>query len=101
MIAKFRNGGQACTAANRFYVHEDVAEKFVARFGAAIEALRVGSAFEDGTAIGPLISAKAVTNLTALVDDAVSRGARISHRAATCPLHGHFYPPTLLVDVPP
>lgn len=100
MIAKFRNGGQACTAANRFYVHADVAEAFTEKFGAAIEALHVGSAFEEGTAIGPLISAKAVTNLSALVEDAVARGARISHRAGTSVLEGHFYPPTLLVDVP-
>jgi succinate-semialdehyde dehydrogenase/glutarate-semialdehyde dehydrogenase len=56
MVAKFRNGGQACTAANRFYVHADVAEEFVARFGAAVEALKVGPA-EDGNDIGPLIPA--------------------------------------------
>jgi succinate-semialdehyde dehydrogenase/glutarate-semialdehyde dehydrogenase len=100
MIAKFRNGGQACTAANRFYVHADVADAFVERFGAAIEALPVGSAFEDGTAIGPLISAKAVDALATLVEDAVIKGARISHRAPLSALPGHFYAPTLLVDVP-
>jgi succinate-semialdehyde dehydrogenase/glutarate-semialdehyde dehydrogenase len=99
MIAKFRNGGQACTAANRFYVHADVADDFIAKFGAAIERLTVGSAFTEGTAIGPLISAKAVTNLTALVDDAVNRGAKVSHQASTSELDGHFFPPTLLVDV--
>jgi succinate-semialdehyde dehydrogenase/glutarate-semialdehyde dehydrogenase len=101
MIAKFRNGGQACTAANRFYVHASVAHSFTAKFGAAIEALSVGSAFEDGTTIGPLISAKAVTNLTALVADAIARGAKLGHQAKTSPLDGHFYPPALLVDVPP
>ncbi|MBO9524456.1 MAG: NAD-dependent succinate-semialdehyde dehydrogenase [Nocardioidaceae bacterium] len=100
MIAKFRNGGQACTAANRFYVHADVVEEFVAKFGAAIEALQVGSAFEDGTAVGPLISAKAVAGTTALVEDALARGARIAHQAGSSELDGHFYPPTLLVDVP-
>jgi len=100
MVAKFRNGGQACTAANRFYVHEDVAAEFTDRFGAAIEALQVGSAFEDGTTIGPLISAKAVENLTALVDDALTCGARVSHRAQSSDLPGHFFPPTLLIDVP-
>ena len=100
MVAKFRNGGQACTAANRFFVHEDVAAEFVARFGAAIEALRVGSAFEPGTAVGPLISAKAVGHLTALVDDAIARGSKVSHSAQNSALNGHFYPPTLLVDVP-
>jgi succinate-semialdehyde dehydrogenase/glutarate-semialdehyde dehydrogenase len=81
-------------------VHADVATEFTDKFGAAIEALQVGSAFEEGTAIGPLISAKAVTGLTALVDDAVSRGAKVSHQAKSSPLDGHFFPPTLLVDVP-
>ncbi|MDQ1105452.1 NAD-dependent succinate-semialdehyde dehydrogenase [Nocardioides zeae] len=100
MVAKFRNGGQACTAANCFYVHADVADAFVEKFGDAIEALHVGSAFEDGTAVGPLISAKAVASMTSLVEDALARGARISHQAPTSTLQGHFYPPTLLVDVP-
>ncbi|PVG81927.1 NAD-dependent succinate-semialdehyde dehydrogenase [Nocardioides gansuensis] len=100
MIAKFRNGGQACTAANRFYVHADVAAEFVDRFGAAIEALVVGSAFEPGTAIGPLISAKALDGLRAKVEDALSRGARVSHQASYDGTVGHFFPPTLLVDVP-
>jgi len=100
LIAKFRNGGQACTAANRFYVHASVADRFVEGFGAAIESLRVGSAFSDGTTIGPLISAKAVAGVTELVADALARGARVSHQAPAPELDGHFYPPTLLVDVP-
>jgi succinate-semialdehyde dehydrogenase/glutarate-semialdehyde dehydrogenase len=100
MVAKFRNGGQACTAANRFYVHADVVEEFTARFGAAIEALGVGSAFREGTSIGPLISAKAVATITALVEQAVAAGARVSHRAHAPVEEGYFYPPTLLVDVP-
>jgi succinate-semialdehyde dehydrogenase/glutarate-semialdehyde dehydrogenase len=100
MIAKFRNGGQACTAANRFYVHADVASRFVDMFGTAIEALRAGPASDPGSQIGPLISATAVANVGALVDAAVAAGARISHRAPT-PELGWFYPPTLLADVPP
>jgi succinate-semialdehyde dehydrogenase/glutarate-semialdehyde dehydrogenase len=76
MVAKFRNGGQACTAANRLYVHADVAEEFTARFGAAVEALRVGPA-EQGSDVGPLISAKALAGVTRLVDEAVERGAVI------------------------
>jgi len=101
LVAKFRNGGQACTAANRFYVHASVVDEFVSRFGAAVESLRVGSAFADGTTIGPLISAKAVAGVTSLVADAVARGARVSHQAPTPGgAVGHFYPPTLLVDVP-
>ncbi len=100
MIAKFRNGGQACTAANRFYVHAAVAEEFVARFGAAVEKLSVGAA-ADGADIGPLISASALRRVTRTVDDAVTAGARIAHQAATPSLPGHFYPPTILVDVAP
>lgn len=100
LLAKFRNGGQACTAANRFYVHAEVAERFIEAFGNEVEALRVGSAFAGDTTVGPMISAKAVAGITSLVDDAVDLGARVSHRAMAPDLPGYFYPPTLLVDVP-
>ncbi|SDT57978.1 NAD-dependent succinate-semialdehyde dehydrogenase [Actinoplanes derwentensis] len=99
MIAKFRNGGQACTAANRFYVHTAVRDEFVARFGAAVEKLTVGPA-ADGAAIGPLISETALHRVTKSVDEAVAAGARISHRTTTPDAPGWFYPPTVLVDVP-
>jgi succinate-semialdehyde dehydrogenase/glutarate-semialdehyde dehydrogenase len=106
MIAKFRGGGQACTAANRFYVHADVVDEFVDAFGAAISELQVGSAFDptldDNKTIGPVISDQAVKSLTALVDDAVRRGAHITHQGK--PAHsdtGFFVTPTLLRDVPP
>ncbi|MFI1994774.1 NAD-dependent succinate-semialdehyde dehydrogenase [Actinoplanes sp. NPDC020271] len=100
MIAKFRNGGQACTAANRFYVHAAVTEDFVARFGAAVEKLSVGAA-TDGADIGPLISAPALRRVTRAVDEAVAAGARIAHQAQAPSLPGHFYPPTVLADVAP
>ncbi|SDT72007.1 NAD-dependent succinate-semialdehyde dehydrogenase [Jiangella sp. DSM 45060] len=101
MVAKFRNGGQACTAANRFYVHEQVADAFVAKLGAAVEALTVGPA-TTGAQIGPLISATAVADVRALVDAAVAGGATVTHRA-TVPagLTGHFVAPVVLRDVPP
>ncbi|WP_433794583.1 NAD-dependent succinate-semialdehyde dehydrogenase [Actinoplanes sp. CA-252034] len=99
MIAKFRNGGQACTAANRFYVHRSIATAFVARLGAAVERLTVGPA-ADGAAIGPLISAAALRRVTRTVDEAIAAGARISHQATLPDAPGHFYPPTVLVDVP-
>jgi succinate-semialdehyde dehydrogenase/glutarate-semialdehyde dehydrogenase len=99
LIAKFRNGGQACTAANRFYVHADVAAEFTARFGAAVEELGVGGAFEAGTQVGPLVSARAVDGVRRWVDDAVAAGARVSHQG-TAPRCGAFFPPTVLVDVP-
>ncbi len=101
MVAKFRNGGQACTAANRFYVHGDIAAQFIARFGAAIEALKVGGAFEENTAVGPVIDQHAVSTISHLVQDAVAAGAKITHRALAPTGQGTFYPPTLLNDVPP
>jgi len=90
LIAKFRNAGQACTAANRFFVHEDVVDEFVARFGAAVEDLHVA----------PLINAKAVDGVTELVDEAVDAGAQVTHLGHTGD-GGWFYPATLLVDVRP
>ncbi len=100
MIAKFRNGGQACTAANRLYVHEDVVFDFTWRFGERVRALTVGPA-DAGAEIGPMISAKSVADIAALVDAAVDEGARISHRAEVPSTAGHFYPPTILSDVRP
>jgi succinate-semialdehyde dehydrogenase/glutarate-semialdehyde dehydrogenase len=99
MVAKFRNGGQACTAANRFYVHEDVAEDFTARLGAAVEALHVGPA-EAGSQIGPVISARALGKIEQLVERAVRAGARVAHRGALPEgLTGYFFPPTVLAGV--
>jgi succinate-semialdehyde dehydrogenase/glutarate-semialdehyde dehydrogenase len=102
MVAKFRNGGQACTAANRFFVHEAVVEEFLATFGAAVEALRVAPASDERAQIGPVISAKAATRIEQTVADAVANGARVSHRAAI-PGHlsGHFVAPQVLRDVAP
>ncbi|MFR9730673.1 NAD-dependent succinate-semialdehyde dehydrogenase [Saccharopolyspora sp. MS10] len=101
MIAKFRNGGQACTAANRFYVHEEIAADFLDRFGARVAALRVGPGSDPGAEIGPVISAKAASALDALVDSALADGARVAARAALpTGTGGHFAAPTVLADVP-
>jgi succinate-semialdehyde dehydrogenase/glutarate-semialdehyde dehydrogenase len=99
MIAKFRNGGQACTAANRFYVHADVVAEFTARLGARVEELRVGPA-EAGSDIGPLISAKALAGVERLVDDALARGATVAHQTPIDLATGHFFPPTIVSGVP-
>ena len=98
MVAKFRNGGQACTAANRFYVHESVAAEFIARLVARVETLRVGPA-SDGSDIGPLISAEALQRVRGLVSEAVDRGAVVSHQGETPQGPGHFYPPTVLTGL--
>lgn len=99
MIAKFRNAGQACTAANRFLVHADVYDEFAHRFGIEIEKLTVGPA-ADGCAIGPMISAAARSRVENVLAQAEAAGARISHRADVPPNSmGHFVAPTLLLDV--
>ncbi|GGD30747.1 NAD-dependent succinate-semialdehyde dehydrogenase [Nocardioides daphniae] len=100
MVAKFRNGGQACTAANRFHVHRSVHDEFVERFAARIEALEVGPGI-DGAAIGPMISADAAKNLTELVDAAVADGAEVAARAKVPDGRGHFVAPVLLTGVAP
>jgi succinate-semialdehyde dehydrogenase/glutarate-semialdehyde dehydrogenase len=99
MVAKFRGGGQACTAANRFYVHRDALEEFTTAFGAAVSALRVGPASDPDNQIGPLISDRARDGVRALVEAAVGEGARISHQSAA-PATGWFHPATVLSDVP-
>ena len=102
MVAKFRGGGQACTAANRFYVHAAVVDDFVRLLGERVEKLVVGPGSGPETEIGPLISAGAVARVTRLVEEAIDGGARIAAQAAVpSDLAGHFLAPTLLVDVPP
>lgn len=99
MLAKFRGGGQACTAANRLYVHADVVDEFTIKLGTAVEALTVGPA-SDWSQIGPLISEKAVDDVGALVASAVAAGARVTHQAAVPDSKGFYFPPTVLRDVP-
>jgi succinate-semialdehyde dehydrogenase/glutarate-semialdehyde dehydrogenase len=101
LVAKFRNGGQACTAANRFYVHEAVVDDFTGRFGAAVEALRVGPATDRCAQVGPVISAAAATRIEQVTEGAVASGARVAHRA-TVPhgLTGYFVAPVVLAGVP-
>ncbi|NHC24340.1 aldehyde dehydrogenase family protein [Nocardioides sp. IC4_145] len=100
MTAKFRNGGQACTAANRLYVHADVVEEFTVKFGAEVAALRIGHGLEPTTDVGPLIARKAVDGVRSLIARAVAAGARVTHQSAV-PDHlaGHFVPATVLRDV--
>ncbi|MFD1720916.1 NAD-dependent succinate-semialdehyde dehydrogenase [Amnibacterium endophyticum] len=96
MLAKFRNVGEACTAANRFIVHEAVADEFAARITERVEALRVGRGTEDGVGIGPLINAAAVDKAETLVQDAVERGAEVRIGGGRVDGPGTFYAPTVL-----
>lgn len=100
MLAKFRNGGQACTAANRFYVHESVAESFTTRLASQVEQLSVGPA-SGGAEIGPLISEKALRGVLGLVDRAVAEGARVVGRSRLDHTTGHFLAPMVLAGVRP
>ncbi len=96
MLAKFRNVGEACTAANRFIVHEAVAEEFAARLTAAVAAMKVGRGTDDGVQVGPLINAAAVAKADALVRDAVDRGAEVRLGGGPVDGPGTFYAPTVL-----
>lgn len=100
MVAKMRNMGEACTAANRFLVHADVAEEFGRRLGERMGALRLGRGQDEGTDVGPLIDEKAVASVTGLVGDAVKDGARVVVGGEPHEGPGYFYPPTVLLDVP-
>jgi succinate-semialdehyde dehydrogenase / glutarate-semialdehyde dehydrogenase len=101
MLAKFRNIGQACTAANRFIVHESVADAFAEKLAAKVSAQRIGRGTEDGVAVGPLINDGAVDHSVQLVEDAVSRGATIVTGGAALPGAGSFFEPTVLNGVAP
>jgi succinate-semialdehyde dehydrogenase/glutarate-semialdehyde dehydrogenase len=100
MAAKMRNGGEACTAGNRILVEESVAAEFTEKFVARMEGIVTGDGLEDGTDLGPMIEAKAVDNLESLVGDAVSLGARAAVGGQRIEGPGHFFSPTVLVDVP-
>ncbi|MDT3315485.1 NAD-dependent succinate-semialdehyde dehydrogenase [Microbacterium sp. KSW4-11] len=101
MLAKFRNIGQACTAANRFIVHESVAAEFSQRVADRVRAMNVGRGTEDGVQIGPLIDDRAVAKAQELVGDAVERGARILAGGNALEGPGTFYEPTVVEGVVP
>ncbi|MFD4468969.1 NAD-dependent succinate-semialdehyde dehydrogenase [Rhodococcus sp. NPDC058505] len=100
MAAKMRNGGEACTAANRLIVANAVREEFTAKLTDRIAALTVGPGYRDGSDIGPLINEKQRTSVTDLVDDAVAAGARIRTGGGPVDGPGWFYRPTVLDNVP-
>jgi succinate-semialdehyde dehydrogenase/glutarate-semialdehyde dehydrogenase len=100
MIAKMRNGGEACTAANRFLVQRGIADEFGRRLAAAMGALRMGPGLEEGVQLGPLVNAAGRDKVAELVGGAVGDGARIAVGGETPDGPGYFYPPTVLVDVP-
>jgi succinate-semialdehyde dehydrogenase/glutarate-semialdehyde dehydrogenase len=100
MIAKMRNGGEACTSANRFHVHESVAAEFAGKLAREIGALKVGRGTEDGVQVGPLIDDTQRQKVAELVDDARERGAEVLTGGSAIDGQGYFYEPTVLGDVP-
>jgi succinate-semialdehyde dehydrogenase/glutarate-semialdehyde dehydrogenase len=99
-LAKLRNIGESCVAANRFYVHESIADDFAARLAGEFKKLKVGPGIDPDTDLGPLISEDQRTIVSDLVDDAVKKGARCVTGGKKAGGAGYFYEPTVLADVP-
>ncbi len=100
MIAKMRNIGEACTAANRFHVADAVADEFAEKLAAKMGAMKVGRGTEDGVEVGPLIDDNQRRKVADLVEDAIGRGAKAVVGGHTRDGAGYFYDPTVLTDVP-
>ena len=100
VIAKMRNIGESCVAANRFHVHESVADEFAARLAEKLRAMKVGRGTEDGVEVGPLINEDQRSKVAELVDDAVSKGAKVLTGGDQVGDRGYFYAPTVLNAVP-
>jgi succinate-semialdehyde dehydrogenase/glutarate-semialdehyde dehydrogenase len=100
MIAKMRNMGEACTAANRFYVHEKVHDAFAKKLTQRMEALKMGNGLQDGVALGPLVNADTRDKVKSLVEDAVGKGAKVLTGGKAPEGPGYFYPATVLTNVP-
>jgi succinate-semialdehyde dehydrogenase/glutarate-semialdehyde dehydrogenase len=101
MLAKMRNMGEACTAANRFIVHESIADDFARKLAARMGALTVGRGTADGVDVGPLVDLPSQRKVGELVQDAVDRGARVLTGGAAVGDRGYFFAPTVLADVAP
>jgi succinate-semialdehyde dehydrogenase / glutarate-semialdehyde dehydrogenase len=100
MIAKMRNGGQACTAANRLYVQKGVLKAFTEKLTARMAALKLGDGTDPDTQLGPMITDKQADKIAGLVDGAIKEGAKVALGGARPNRPGFFYPATVLTDVP-
>jgi succinate-semialdehyde dehydrogenase/glutarate-semialdehyde dehydrogenase len=99
MIAKMRNMGEACTAANRFYVHEKVHDEFAKKLTAKMLGLKMGNGLDDGVNLGPLVNKDGRDKVIELVDDAVKKGAKVLTGGKSPDGPGFFYPATVLTNV--
>jgi succinate-semialdehyde dehydrogenase/glutarate-semialdehyde dehydrogenase len=97
MASKFRNAGQTCVCANRFYVHSKVYDEFVAKFDQAVQQLKIGNGLDEGVTIGPVVSLNAKNNIQALINRAIEQGA--APVTPTQELNGLFIQPVVLKDV--
>ena len=100
IVAKLRNGGEACVAANRFLVHESVADEFGRRLAQRMASFRVGRGTEPNTLLGPMINAAAIVKISRLVDEAIADGAKLATGGCAVDRPGYFFEPTVLTDVP-
>jgi succinate-semialdehyde dehydrogenase/glutarate-semialdehyde dehydrogenase len=100
LIAKMRNMGEACTAANRFYVHAKVHDEFAKKLTARMQAMKMGNGLQDGVALGPLVNAETRDKVKSLVEDAVGKGAKLLTGGQAQGGPGFFYPATVLANVP-
>jgi succinate-semialdehyde dehydrogenase/glutarate-semialdehyde dehydrogenase len=100
LIAKMRNGGEACTAANRFYVHDAVADQFIEAFSARLRSMVVGPGLDEATDVGPLVNEETRSKVASLVDEATGHGAALVTGGRAPERKGYFYEPTLLDAVP-
>ncbi|WP_112323016.1 NAD-dependent succinate-semialdehyde dehydrogenase [Oceanibium sediminis] len=100
MLAKMRNLGEACTAANRIYVHQDIADEFTQRLTTAMAALKMGDGTDPSVDVGPLVNAQTRDKVAEFVADAVAKGAKIECGGETPSGTGFYYPPTVLSNVP-
>lgn len=100
MVAKMRNAGEACTAANRFFVHADVAEEFGRRLAERMGAMTLGPGTTDGTEVGPLVNEETAGKVDELVRGAVDAGARVLVGGSRPDREGFYFEPTVLADVP-
>jgi succinate-semialdehyde dehydrogenase / glutarate-semialdehyde dehydrogenase len=101
IVAKMRNMGESCVAANRFHVHESIADEFAARLAEKMSAMKVGRGTESGVQVGPLIDGGQRDTVRDLVDDAVGKGAKVLTGGEDVGDRGYFYAPTVLASVPP
>jgi succinate-semialdehyde dehydrogenase/glutarate-semialdehyde dehydrogenase len=100
LIAKMRNGGEACTAANRFYVHEAVADEFSGKFAARLGAMVVGPGLDEATDVGPLVNEPTRTKVAELVESAAADGGKVVTGGRAPDRRGYFYQPTVIDQVP-